>query len=196
MLKLFFKIKEIWEEYNFEIVIVLLMLFFLFLFIYRKIKGEQGSWSDSFFYDYSVFNQKYKSNQDYDESKPIRKDSKGEVECRRVLEKIFKRPFKKARPNFLRNEINGGHNLELDCFNEDLSLALEYDGQAHFKYIPFFHKNKEHFLNQQYRDELKNRMCKDNGIHLIRVPYTVKLDDIEKYIIEEIKKAGYYRDRN
>jgi len=195
MIELFFKIKEIWNEYNFEIIACALILFFLFMFIYRKIKGEQGSWSDSFFYDYSVFNKKYKNSNHEEERKPIRTDSKGEIECRRVLEKIFKKPFNKARPNFLRNEINGGHNLELDCFNEELSLALEYDGQAHFKYIPFFHKNKEHFLNQQYRDELKNRMCKDNGIYLIRVPYTVKIEDIETYIIKEIKKAGYYRQR-
>ena len=38
-----------------------------------------------------------------------------------------------------------------------------------------FHKNKEHFLNQKYRDELKNMICKQNRILLIRVPYTIKI---------------------
>ena len=52
----------------------------------------------------------------------------------------------------------------------------------HYKYTPFFHKNKEAFYNQKYRDELKRRMCKDNGIYLIEIPNTVKLEDIEHFL--------------
>jgi hypothetical protein len=89
------------------------------------------------------------------------------MECRRVLEKIFDKPFKKARPRFLRNNVTGNQfNLELDCYNEDLHLAVEYDGIAHFKYTPYFHKNKEAFYCQKYRDNMKDQLCKENKFTL------------------------------
>jgi hypothetical protein len=122
------------------------------------------------------------------------KDSKGEVECRRVLQRIFNRPFDKIRPNFLNNPVTGGNfNMELDCYDDGLKLGVEYDGRQHAEYTPFFHKNKEAFYNQQYRDELKKRMCKDNGVTLINIPHTVKHDDIEYYLMKELHKKGYLR---
>ena len=35
---------------------------------------------------------------------------------------------------------------------------------------------------------MKNTLCKENGIILIRVPYTVKLENIENFIKKELKK--------
>ncbi len=62
-------------------------------------------------------------------------------------------------------------------------------GAQHYKFIPHFHKNKEAFRNQQYRDELKRRMCDDNNVTLIEVPYTVK--DIPTYLYNKLKPLGY-----
>jgi len=122
----------------------------------------------------------------------IPKESKGESECRYVLEKIFRKPFKSSRPDFLRNPVTGGRfNLELDCYNPELNLALEYNGIQHYKFIPYFHRNHEHFINQKYRDDLKRRLCKDNGITLIEVPYTVKLHDIASFLQKECKLNGF-----
>ena len=70
----------------------------------------------------------------------------------------------------------------MDCYNSDIGLAVEYNGEQHYKYIPFFHQNKEAFKNQLYRDELKRRMCKDAGVTLIEVPYTIPVDEIESYL--------------
>jgi len=144
----------------------------------------QGTWSRYF------FTQSYLQH-----PKPLKeksKESKGEVECRRVLEDIFNRDFDKARPDFLNNPVTGGNfNLELDCYNPELKLAVEYQGQQHYKFTPYFHKNKEAFLNQKYRDELKRRMCQDNLITLIEVPYTVKPENIRGYLIQELLKRGY-----
>ena len=97
-----------------------------------------------------------------------------------MLENAFDRSFGKARPNFLNNPVTGGNfNLELDCYNPELKLAVEYNGVQHYKYTPHFHKNNEAFLNQKYRDELKRRMCKDNMITLIEVPYTIMVENIK-----------------
>ena len=118
------------------------------------------------------------------------KESKGERASRAAAERIFEKPFIKVRPDFLRNVVTN-HNLELDVYNEELKLAIEYSGRQHYEFVPFFHKNYEAFLNQKYRDEMKKNKCKEQGIQLIEIPYTVKLEDIESFIRIESKKLGY-----
>ena len=60
-----------------------------------------------------------------------------------------------------------------------------------YKFIPFFHPNKESFLNQKYRDDMKYRICKQRNIDLIIIPYTVKLDNIYSYIYDQLIYLGY-----
>ena len=112
--------------------------------------------------------------------------SKGEAECRRVLEKIFNMPFPNVRPDFLRNKVTG-ENLELDMFNPHLRLACEYHGKQHFQFNKWMHKTPQNFQNQQYRDIMKRDICQKLKIHLIEVPYTVKFEDIESFIISKLK---------
>ena len=96
--------------------------------------------------------------------------------CRKTLEKIFKKKFIKTRPKWLKR-------LELDCYNEELKIALEYNGMQHYEFVPYFHKNKiENFYKQQERDSLKIELCKNKGIELCIVPYYIK--DIETFIYE------------
>ena len=55
--------------------------------------------------------------------------------------------------------------------NGKLIGLLEYDGEQHFKPIEHF-GGEEKFLIQQQRDKNKNDYCKNNNIHLERIPYT------------------------
>ena len=156
--------------------------------IYSKFSGNKGTWSNVV----PSSQQSEGEGEEVTEKKRRRRgtggESKGEVECRRVMQKLFDKPFYKIRPRFLNNPVTfGTNNLELDCFNEELNLAVEYDGAQHYKYIPYFHKTYEAFLNQRYRDYMKEQMCKENHIKLIRVPYTVKIENIEDYIVEKLK---------
>lgn len=119
-------------------------------------------------------------------SKP-RNKGKNEEECRRILESMFQKPFPSVRPDWLKNPETG-RNLELDCYNADLRLALEYDGRQHSEYVPHFHKNKQAFRDQVTRDLMKDSMCRKLGITLIRVPYYIKFDDLYLYIRSELNK--------
>lgn len=158
---------------------VVCLVCLIFYSIYRKLSGKKGSWTKNTGINIQTLTFKQPS---------IGKESKGERECRITMEKLFNVPFKKVRPYWLRNEVSGGdNNLELDCFNEDLRLAVEYNGRQHYEFIKFFHKNKEAFLNQKYRDDMKRRLCKERGICLIEVPYTIKIPDIENYIRKQIR---------
>jgi len=117
--------------------------------------------------------------------------SRGEKRCKEFLEFLFKKPFEKARPPFLINPVTN-QPLELDCYSDELKLAVEYNGKQHYEYNKMMHQNSRHsFQNQQYRDHMKKEMCDRNGVRLIIVPYSVAQDKIPEYLYVELKKLGY-----
>ena len=109
--------------------------------------------------------------------------SKGEALCKQVIEEIYNAPFYCVRPDFLKNPETG-RNLELDLYNDFHKVAVEYDGEQHYRFPNSFHKTREEFINQVRRDEYKIDMCDKHGIYLIRVPYNLKLEynEIKIYI--------------
>lgn len=192
--------KQWFDDHYFEIMVVGTVILIIGMAVYRWMYGLKGSMSDSFL-GVGAFVSGTKRGGIRGRSGGLDGsgvgggggcDSKGERECRRVLQYLFGRPFDKARPDFLRNPVTGGrHNMELDCYDSSLRLAVEYDGEQHYKYIPYFHGTKASFENQKYRDLLKSQMCESAGVHLIRVPYTVKLENIKSYLEKELRMAGY-----
>jgi hypothetical protein len=168
------------KEHLFELMVVFSIIIILILALFRIRK--KGTWSDYYYYPVD--------NQTKQLPKEPKKDSAGEIRARKYLEQVFNKPFPKSRPDFLLNQVTGAkYNLELDCFNPELRLAVEYNGSQHYNYIPFFHKNKEAFYNQKYRDELKRIRCKDLGIMLIEIPYTEK--NIENYLDSQLRLLGF-----
>jgi len=162
-----------------------ILIFSLFLlYVFRLILIEKG-WTVNKLEHY--FRKRYPTQQSTP-SGPS--ESKGEAHSRKVATDIFGKSFEKIRPDMLKNNVTG-QNLELDLYNDELKLGIEYSGAQHYKFIPFFHKNYETFMNQKYRDEIKRMLCEKNGIKLIEIPYTVKLEDIENYIRLEAKRLGY-----
>jgi len=117
-------------------------------------------------------------------------DSRLELQSKLHLEHILKMPFYKIRPDFLRNDVTG-YNLEIDLYNNDLKLGVEVQGDQHYKFTPFFHRNKETFLNQRYRDEMKKQKCMKEGITLIEIPYSVGEKRLKQYIINQLRLTGY-----
>jgi len=102
--------------------------------------------------------------------------NKNEEQCREILQRLTGKKFNSVRPDFLKNpETN--RNLELDMYCEEMNVAFEYNGCQHYHFIPggFFHPRGEiDFKNQQKRDRFKEIKCKEAGIKLFVVPYTIK----------------------
>jgi len=108
-----------------------------------------------------------------------------EKECKYLLEKHLKVPFEKARPTFMRNPKTK-RLLELDLYNEDLKIGLEYMGVHHSHYSEHFHKTRDKFKELVERDKLKKQLCKDAGVFLIIVHYNILDINLEDYILQAI----------
>lgn len=106
--------------------------------------------------------------------------------CRNILRNIFNKEFNQLRPDFLMNPSTG-HNLELDCYNEELQIGLEYSGEQHYIYPHTWNNTKTKLIEQIKRDELKRELCRLHNVYLIIVPYTVKSTELKGYIIDALK---------
>ena len=163
--------------------------------IYRKIKKDSDIYNiiyDDIYSDSNVDDKLIIRDIDSSINKKKRfmpMVSNGEMKCKLYLEKIFNKPFEKIRPDILKNSVTG-KNLELDLYNDELKLAIEYNGEQHYKFFPKIHKNYEHFQTQKYRDEMKKMLCQRKGITLIEVPYTEK-NNIENYLFQQLNIKGF-----
>ena len=72
--------------------------------------------------------------------------------------------------------------LPFDFYVPDYNVCIEYDGRQHFE--PVY--GEEQLEIQKFIDNLKDEYCKKNGIKLIRIPYTMKKEEIEPYILKEL----------
>lgn len=116
--------------------------------------------------------------------------SRGEEACLETLQNYYKKPFYRVRPNFLRNPETG-KNLEIDCFNAELGIGCEYNGKQHYHYPSFPGDTEKAFVKRVKRDLYKIETCKLMGIYLLVVPYTVKEEEIDSFILSRLpgKKA-------
>ena len=108
---------------------------------------------------------------------------------RRILQQMFHEPFNSAKPEWLRNP-KSKRLLEIDCFSERLKLCVEVDGIHHVKFN-HWHKTWDDFQRLQWRDRLKDRLAKEAGYKMIRVPPMVVVPDadLEVYLMRKLAKV-------
>lgn len=71
-----------------------------------------------------------------------------------------------------------GTRMTIDFYNANKKLAIEVDGNQHYKYNKFFHSNsRQNFLSQLQRDEKKEYFCEINQIRLVRILEKDTLDE-------------------
>ena len=67
--------------------------------------------------------------------------------------------------------------LDFVVFFKNRPYIIEYNGEQHYKYIPYFHKSEEDFELQKRRDEILRKRCLYRGFPLIEIPYTIKTEE-------------------
>lgn len=192
-------VSQFWNEYGLEISACIAVIVIFILFIINYFTNKSGTYSKNF-KNIILNNNTYDFNNNYNINSDIPgnmnymqhtdKDSRLELKAKFMLEHVFKRPFVKVRPDFLYNDVTG-YNLELDLYNPELKLAIEINGDQHYKFIPFFHRNKDAFTKQRYRDEMKKWKCKEAGITLISVPYSVGEKGLQPYLFKQLRLEGF-----
>lgn len=79
--------------------------------------------------------------------------------------------------------------LLFDFYLPKYNIAIEYDGKQHFEPVDWGFHDEElmiaNFKDLQNRDKIKNKYCEDNGVKLIRIPYT-EFDNIEMILKENL----------
>lgn len=108
-----------------------------------------------------------------------------EEKCRWILEQIYNKTFPKTRRLFSPYEIDG--------YCEELKLAFEYNGKQHYMHHEKWHQDKQDLVNQKNRDKIIKKLCKDNNIKLIVIPYFESRNDknLEQYIFGELEIESF-----
>ena len=58
-----------------------------------------------------------------------------------------------------------------DFYLPDYNLVVEYDGKQHFEANEMF-GGEEGFEERQKMDELKDQLCEEHGIKVVRISYS------------------------
>ncbi len=75
----------------------------------------------------------------------------------------------------------------IDIYLPRLQMGFEYDGIQHFKYNEHFHGSRDNFLKARRRDNLKDDLCKEQKIILIRVAYDEEMS--RNLVLGKIEEA-------
>ena len=103
-----------------------------------------------------------------------------------VLNEIFPaNPFNRV---FCEHYVNyKGQRLFFDFYIKELSCFVECQGQQHTKFVKHFHGDKEKFLGQKNRDNLKIDYVQQNNMYLVRFNYDEVID--KELIMFKINKT-------
>lgn len=83
--------------------------------------------------------------------------------------------------------------LQIDGFYKGNNLAVEYQGEQHYKYIPHWHKSKTDFEYRQECDKLKKEQIRSRGITLLLVKYNEPTT--RQYLTNRLKGLDYDKKR-
>jgi very-short-patch-repair endonuclease len=112
--------------------------------------------------------------------------SKGELKIEKYLKS---RNISYENQKFIDGCVNV-KKLLFDFYIPSINMCIEYDGEHHFKPINWSGDMDEDEMNYKYKniinnDNIKNKFCVENGIRLIRIPYT-KFKSIDTILDSEI----------
>lgn len=78
-----------------------------------------------------------------------------------------------------------GTRMTLDFYNANKKIAIEVDGNQHYKFNKFFHSNsRQNFLAQLQRDDKKEYFCEINQIRLVRI---LESDTLSEELLRQLE---------
>jgi hypothetical protein len=108
-------------------------------------------------------------------------DKTGDILAEMFPDRLGKRVVKEVYVNFK------GTRLFFDFYVKELMVCIEIQGRQHSQFVKHFHGDKEAFLKQKYRDNLKIQYVQENNKCLIRFNYDE--DITEDLIMEKLTKV-------
>jgi hypothetical protein len=102
------------------------------------------------------------------------------------FEEITGHSFPTVLPDWL---VWNGKKLELDGYNEELNMAVEFSGPLHTKWFPQ-KENYKKYYNRLLNDAAKNKICKRRGINLITIDMSLPLHHWRTYILSRLYDVG------
>ena len=106
---------------------------------------------------------------------------------RKIIRFLRDNNIKYLREITFKNLINPmtGNHLYFDFYIPKFKVIIEVQGDQHFKFVPDFHKDLQHFEYQQLKDQFKREYCIKHHYNLIAIPYT-QIDDLV-FLLEVLK---------
>ncbi len=120
---------------------------------------------------------------------PKCKSSKGELA---ILKYLDSRAVYYEREWVIGTNPETGCNLFIDFYLPYSNIAIEFDGPQHEKPVNHF-GGKETFFKVIYRDQIKEMLCENLGIYLIRIPYK-DLDIVEEILDFYLEQSISYEE--
>ena len=95
------------------------------------------------------------------------------LECRALLKERFvtAQILEEVPIKLHRNQV-----VYFDFYIPLRRLAVEVQGEQHFKYVPFFHHSVANFIKAKKLDADKKEWCEINGITLIELTHLESLE--------------------
>ena len=119
-----------------------------------------------------------------------------ESNVRVVLEEVFGIKLPSSYPSWLINPKTD-KKLQLDGYNEQHKIAFEFQGIQHYEPVKNW-GGEERLLTMRYRDKIKNNLCLQNDVILVRIDgrkiprkYRKSKDQLKPYILEQLN--GLYK---
>ena len=66
--------------------------------------------------------------------------------------------------------------LFFDFYIKELSMLIEVQGVQHYKFVKHFHGDREGFMQQKKRDNLKKAYCEENDLFFMEIK-----DEVNEY---------------
>ena len=106
--------------------------------------------------------------------------------CRHWMESITGKSFPKIRPAWLVNTRE--NRMELDGYCEELKIGFEHHGEQHYQKLDHFQRRDESLEQRKIDDQTKSRLCKEHGISLVEIPFSIHEDALPNWIYENLSK--------